>query len=102
MIEYSIKNNSVYWFYHNHKDEKMHIVKNKAIDFIRRTILHIPDHHFRTIRYYGFYSTASKTSLKQCRELLGEKYKNDFNEQVRKEKCGFLFKYIETRNSLEV
>lgn len=127
IIKYSRDDDSVLWFYHDHKDEKKHIVKDKAIDFINRLILHIPDHHFRTIHYYGFYSNASKNTLNRCHELLGDKKNKDYSEQVRKEKrekilnklkfrthlidsfnrdplkckCGSLFKYIETHNPLE-
>lgn len=69
IIEYSRKDDSVLWFYHDHKDEKKHIVKDKTIDFFHRPILHIPNHLFRTIHYYGFYSNASKTTLNRCHDF---------------------------------
>lgn len=127
IIDYCRENDSVTWFYHDHKDEKKHIVKDKAVNFINRLILHIPDHHFRLIHYYGFYSNAAHKTLNRCHELLGDKKQKDYSETTRKQKrekllnklkyrthlidtfnrdplkckCGFLFKYIETYNPLE-
>ena len=53
---------TVSWFYNDHKDEKRHDVTDNVIDFIKRLIIHIPDYHFLTTRYYGFYANASKNS----------------------------------------
>ncbi|WP_416337552.1 transposase [Holdemanella porci] len=42
--------------------KKRHDVTDNVIDFINRLIIHIPDYHFLTTRYYGFYANASKNS----------------------------------------
>ena len=53
---------TVSWLYNDHKDEKRYDVTDNVIDFIKRLIIHIPDYHFLTTRYYGFYANASKNS----------------------------------------
>lgn len=127
IISYSKENNEVIWFYHDHKDEKKHIVRDTPQNFIIRLILHIPDHHFRLVRYYGFYSNASVKTLNRCHELLGIKKQKNYTEEKRNTKrkqllnklkyrthlidsfnkdplkcrCGSYLKYSETYNPLE-
>lgn len=55
-------------------------MKDKAINFINRLILHIPDYHFRLIHYYGFYSNAAHKTLNRCHELLGDKKQKDYSK----------------------
>lgn len=127
ILSYSKKDNTVFWFYHDHKDDKKHIVKDSPRDFIKRLILHIPDRHFRVVRYYGFYSNAASHTLNRCHELLGDKKQKDYGVSTRKKKrkdllnklkyrthlidsfnkdplkckCGNYLRYAETYNPLE-
>ena len=52
ITEYNKGSNTVSWFYNDHKDEKRYDVTDNVIDFINRLIIHIPDYHFLTTRYY--------------------------------------------------
>lgn len=54
---------TISWFYNDHKGEKRHDVTDNGIDFIDCFIIHIPDYHFLTTRYDGFYANASKKNL---------------------------------------
>ena len=58
-------------------DEKRHDATDNVIDFINRLIIHIPDYHFLTTRYYGFYANASKKTLDKVHALLGIKKNKD-------------------------
>ena len=77
ITEYNKESNTVSWFYNDHKDEKRHDVTDNVIDFINRLIIHIPDYHFLTTRYYGFYANASKKTLDKVHALLGIKKNKD-------------------------
>ena len=74
---------TVSWFYNDHKDEKRHDVTDNVIDFINRLIIHIPDYHFLTTRYYGFYANASKKTLDKVHVLLGIKKNKDYSREKR-------------------
>ena len=63
ITEYNKGSNTVSWFYNDHKDEKRYDVTDNVIDFINRIIIHIPDYHFLTTRYYGFYANAKCSIL---------------------------------------
>ena len=53
------------------------------IDFINRLIIHIPDYHFLTTRYYRFYANASKKTLDKVHALLGIKKNKDYSRETR-------------------
>ena len=74
---------TVSWFYNDHEDEKRHDVTDNVIDFINRLIIHIPDYHFLTTRYYGFYANASKKTLDKVHALLGIKKNKDYSRETR-------------------
>ena len=78
----SKESNTVSWFYNDHKDEKRHDVTDNVIDFINRLIIHIPDYHFLTTRYYGFYANASKKTLDKVHALLGIKKNKDYSRET--------------------
>ena len=68
---------NVTFHYHRHEDEQLVTTTVSAIEFIKMLIIHIPDNHFKMIRYYGLYAKhhkhESKLSLavsKQKRRLL--------------------------------
>ena len=47
---------SVTFHYNRHEDEKLVVETLPALDFISRLIQHIPEKHFKMIRYYGLYA----------------------------------------------
>lgn len=53
------------------------------IDFINRLIIHIPDYHFLTTRYYGFYANASKKALDKVHTLLKILKNKDYSREAR-------------------
>ena len=83
ITEYNKESKTVSWFYNNHKDEKRYDVTDNVIDFINCLIIHIPDYHFLTTRYYGFYANASKKTLDKVHELLGIKKNKDYSRETR-------------------
>ena len=83
ITEYNKESKTVSWFYNDHKDEKRHDVTDNVIDFINRLIIHIPDYHFLTTRYYGFYANASKKTLDKVHALLGIKKNKDYSREKR-------------------
>ena len=83
ITEYNKESKTVSWFYNDHKDEKRHDVTDNVIDFINRLIIHIPDYHFLTTRYYGFYANASKKTLDKVHVLLGIKKNKDYSRETR-------------------
>ena len=127
ITEYNKESKTVSWFYNDHKDEKRHDVTDNVIDFINRLIIHIPDYHFLTTRYYGFYANASKKTLDKVHALLGIKKNKDYSRETRTKalknklnklkyrthlidsfnrdpiqcKCGAIMQYTYTYNPLE-
>lgn len=59
---------SVTFHYQRHEDHKMVTECIPAIDFIKRLIVHIPDRHFKMVRYYGIYAKHHKQekNLRKC------------------------------------
>ena len=86
ITEYNKESKTVSWFYNDHKDEKRYDVTDNVINFINRLIIHIPDYHFLTTRYYGFYANASKKTLDKVHALLGIKKNKDYSRETRKKK----------------
>ena len=50
----------VTFHYHRHEDNKLVSETVSAPDFIKKLIPHIPDKHFKMIRYYGLYAKHHK------------------------------------------
>lgn len=55
---------SVTFHYNKHEDNSLVVETISALDFIKRLIVHIPDKHFKMIRYYGLYAKHHKNSHK--------------------------------------
>ncbi len=64
-----IRDNYITFWYQRHEDDKIVVEKIHIFEFIGRLIKHIPERNFKTIRYYGFYTTKNKSFLKGCRKL---------------------------------
>ncbi|WP_418561393.1 transposase, partial [Holdemanella porci] len=60
-------------------------VTDIVIDFINRLIIHIPNYHFLTTRYYGFYANASKKTLDKVHALLKILKNKNYSRETRKE-----------------
>ena len=86
IIKYSKTEDTIEWFYHDHKDEVKHIVKEDSKSFIKKLLIHIPDENFRSVRYYGFYSNKAGEELDHVHELLGDKKSRDYSKETRKKK----------------
>jgi hypothetical protein len=55
---------SVTYHYNKHEDGAFVSETISATDFIKKLIIHIPDKHFKMIRYYGIYAKRHKNSDK--------------------------------------
>lgn len=63
--------------YKNHKTKRLKQLKISLDTFIEKLIQHIPDRHFRMIRYYGFLSHAKRSELlKEVHTLVGHEVEN--------------------------
>ena len=58
IIKYDGK--KVTFWYQRHEDNKRIEVELDAFEFIKKVIIHIPEKHFKMIRYYGIYARNNK------------------------------------------
>lgn len=75
ITNYDSDNNSISWFFNDHKDNQRYDITESSIDFIKRLIIHIPDENFKMVRYFGFYANASQKKLSKIHQLLGNEQK---------------------------
>ena len=64
----------VTFHYNRHEDEQYIKETIPAMEFIQRLIRHIPEKHFKMIRYYGLYARHRKSDLKLHRAISKEKH----------------------------
>jgi len=64
---------NVTFHYNRHEDEKLVTETVPALDFIERLIRHIPDKHFKIIRYYGLYARHRASDKKLNHAIAKEK-----------------------------
>lgn len=63
----------VTFVYFDHHDKSEHSMTIPVFDFIKRVIAHIPDKHFRVVRYYNWLSNRTrKTLLPLVYQALGQ------------------------------
>jgi len=117
----------VIWYYDDHKTEERITVKESGRELLKKIFIHVPEKHFRMIRYYGFYNNKCQDLLNHIHELLGKERKKDYSKEARdrlkKRKlnklkyrtairdtynrdvllcsCGCIMNYIDTYNPLE-
>ena len=60
----SYNGSSVTFHYNRHEDDAFISETIPALDFIKRLIVHIPEKHFKMIRYYGIYARKHKNAHK--------------------------------------
>lgn len=85
VTEYNKETDEIEWFYDDHKTNERIIVKETGLELLKKIIIHIPDRHFRTVRYYGFYHPKEKNILDTVHEQLGQKHKINKDRQTRKQ-----------------
>lgn len=66
---------NVTFHYSRHEDNKTIEECVPALDFIKRLIIHIPEKHFKMLRYYGIYAKHHKQDKKLRRCISPEKRK---------------------------
>ena len=69
IIDIDDKNYISFW-YQRHEDDSFVVEKIHIFEFIARLIRHIPEPQFKTIRYYGFYSSKKPKTYKKARKLI--------------------------------
>lgn len=71
----------VTFWYQRHNDNLIIIEKIHAYEFISRLIIHIPDHNFKQIRFYGAYHNSTILKIDVIKLLTKEKadYKRKLN-----------------------
>lgn len=79
----------VTFHYTRHEDDKLVTETVPVLDFIKRLIVHIPEKHFKMLRYYGIYAKHHKQEKKLYKCLS-------------KEKLRFLRSTLDWRNSIIV
>ena len=65
--------NNVTFHYTRHEDNKTIEECVPALDFIKRLIVHIPEKHFKMLRYYGIYAKHHKQERKLRRCISSQK-----------------------------
>ncbi|MBP3678157.1 MAG: transposase [Agathobacter sp.] len=66
---------NVTFHYNRHEDNKLVSETLPAMEFIARLIQHIPEKHFKQIRYYGLYSRNKKSDAKLNRAISKDKHR---------------------------
>lgn len=70
---------TVRFYYERHEDGRRVEEELDAIEFIKKLIIHIPEKHFRMIRYYGIYANNNK-----CEKKLFKFVNEKIAEQLKK------------------
>lgn len=78
-----IQDDYITFWYQRHEDDKFVIEKIHIFEFIARLIRHIPEKNFKTIRYYGFYTSHKHPLLEKARMLV-HKTKQAFYKSLNK------------------
>lgn len=78
IISYDPNTDKVVWYFDDHKIGQRYQVHGTGKDLLLRMFMHIPDDHFKTIRYYGFYNQKERKTLEHIYKLL--KHKKQYAE----------------------
>ena len=65
---------NVTFHYNRHEDNELITETIPALEFIKRLIRHIPEKHFKMIRYYGLYARHRKSDKKLNHAISKEKH----------------------------
>ena len=66
---------NVTFHYNRHEDDQLVVETIPVMDFIARLIQHIPEKHFKQIRYYGLYARSRENDKKISLAIAKEKRK---------------------------
>ena len=72
IVSYDKETDQVQWFYNDHKTEERIDVCETGKELLEKIFIHIPESHFRMVRYYGFYNNKKQDLLDKLHEQLGE------------------------------
>lgn len=64
----------VTFHYQRHEDEQRVMEKIPVLSFIKRLIVHIPERHFKMLRYYGLYAKHHKQEKKLLKSISPAKH----------------------------
>lgn len=78
-----IEDNYILFWYQRHGDNKFVVERIHIFEFIGRLIKHIPESQFKTIRYYGFYSSKKHPLYEMAKKLI-DKTKTAFYKSLTK------------------
>lgn len=124
---YNKKTDEVVWYFDDHKTGQRVTVHGTGKDLLLRMFMHIPDDHFKTIRYYGFYNPRERKTLERIYQLLNQTKKyarslkehkrqlrlalkkthfrtlclDSFNRDILRCKCGAIMQYVESYEPLK-
>lgn len=88
----SIEDNYITFWYQRHEDNMFIVERIHVFEFIERLIIHIPNYQFKTIRYYGFYSSRC-SRLYDCFKKLLDKSKLSFYRNLNKWRLLLIFTF---------
>jgi len=73
---------SVTFHYNRHEDDKLVVETLPVLEFIERLIQHVPEKHFKQIRYYGIYARHRESDNRLRRAIPQERHRIllSFNE----------------------
>lgn len=72
---------TIKFWYQRHDDDLFVVEHIHLFDFIKRLIVHIFDYQFKSIRYYGFYSSKSHKNYNKFKFLI-DKFKIPFYKSL--------------------
>ena len=86
IVSYDKETDQVQWFYNDHKTEERIDVCETGKELLEKIFIHIPESHFRMVRYYGFYNNKEQDLLDKLHEQLGEAQQINSTREERKRK----------------
>jgi hypothetical protein len=87
----------VLFYYISHKTKKKEYVLMDTEQFMLSILQHVPEKHFKMIRYYGAYSRNQKKKYKKYhKSSIRQKKLSDFGKKdVKCPKCGKVMEFVE-------
>ena len=81
----------VTFWYQKHNDNLIIIEKIHAYEFISRLIIHIPDHNFKQIRFFGTYHNSTKIAIEV--QKLVSKEKSNYQKKLNNWRSMIIFNF---------
>lgn len=116
IIDYNSDMDHVIWWYEDHETKEYVEVYDSILAFMKKLIRHIPDEHFKMVRYIGGYAAKKKKLTKMIKKMVSCKYaglakKNYAHRQYLMDtfridpllcKCGHEMQFVEAFFSLRI